>query len=279
MEERLHAWCDAVLGYIRFKPDRSRIREELEAHLEDKLERLTSQGMDREAAAERAVLEMGDPEVVGKALDQAHKRLLGWAWLLSKICAVGLALLLSCQLVISGRHTRENLWERLRQQFQPIVYEQVGLYFDPEGEPPGQDFTFGGLGSEPPPARSCGYILSVPYGIWWDWREGELETEWIQLALTARRKLPWEEPPWIWKELRVLDDTGRQIRFIHDPALQNQERIANYYTYYTPNPQRSMGEVVYYMLIHTDRLTDWVELSYPHGENDWTLRVERRAAS
>ena len=133
MEERLHAWCDAVLGYIRFKPDRSCIREELEAHLEDKLERLTFQGMDREAAAERAVLEMGDPEVVGRALDQAHKRLLGWAWLLSKICAVGLALLLSCQLVSSGRHTRENLWERLRQQFQPIVYEPGGTLLRPGG--------------------------------------------------------------------------------------------------------------------------------------------------
>lgn len=69
------SWLDTAVGGIRFGPDRAAVREELEAHMEDKaadLQRIFP-GISREEAEERALSEMGDPAEIGKELARVHK--------------------------------------------------------------------------------------------------------------------------------------------------------------------------------------------------------------
>ena len=76
------SWLDTAVSGIRFGPDRAAVREELEAHMEDKtadFQRIFP-GISREEAEERALSEMGDPAEIGKELARVHKPWLGWLW-------------------------------------------------------------------------------------------------------------------------------------------------------------------------------------------------------
>lgn len=77
-----------VLRHIKFKYDHSEIRRELEEHLDDSRDALLSQGLTPEEATAKAVHYMGEPQVVGKALDALHHPLLGWIWRLSRLVCV-----------------------------------------------------------------------------------------------------------------------------------------------------------------------------------------------
>ena len=74
------AFCQAVCGFVRFSPDHAAITAELTAHLEDHRDALLERQPDlspQEAEAE-AVRAMGDPEQLGRALNESHSPLLGW---------------------------------------------------------------------------------------------------------------------------------------------------------------------------------------------------------
>ena len=73
-------WLDKATAGIRFAPDRRAVRDELEAHLEDKaldFQRIFP-GLPEAEAQERAAAEMGDPEEIGKELARIHKPWLGY---------------------------------------------------------------------------------------------------------------------------------------------------------------------------------------------------------
>ena len=72
------AWCDAACAYIRYKPDRGPVREELLGHLEDKTAFYEDGGLDAHAAEEKAVSDMGSPVSTGLLLRKTHKPYLGW---------------------------------------------------------------------------------------------------------------------------------------------------------------------------------------------------------
>ncbi len=125
MERDSKTWLDTAVRFIRFGPDRRAAREELAAHLEDKITdnlRLFP-GMTEEEARKRALAEMGDAAEIGKALGKIHKPWLGYLWNFSRWAAwVALALCL----VGIGRdwgEMREDRQDRRR-------YEQAcaGLY-------------------------------------------------------------------------------------------------------------------------------------------------------
>ena len=70
---------------IRYIFDRKAIRNELEQHLMDSMEDLMEEGMSKEEAEEMAVSFMGDPIVVGKALNEEHHPLIGYMLFSTKI--------------------------------------------------------------------------------------------------------------------------------------------------------------------------------------------------
>lgn len=73
-------FCARVCAQVRFTPDRAAISAELAAHLEDRADALRERdpALTPEEAQARAVAAMGDPEAIGRALNQSHSPLLGW---------------------------------------------------------------------------------------------------------------------------------------------------------------------------------------------------------
>ncbi len=66
-------YLEKVTEKIRCKKACPMIRKELMAHMEDQKEAYLSEGMEDEVAERKAVIEMGDPYVVGEKMDLIHR--------------------------------------------------------------------------------------------------------------------------------------------------------------------------------------------------------------
>ena len=104
-----------VLKEVRFRPDHKSIRQELTAHIEDRAEWLCGQGMSQEEAEAKAVLAMGEPADIGKALNSAHRPLLGWLWQLSRLAVAVMAVIVIVSAVVFFKGSG-----------QPCIYQSNG---------------------------------------------------------------------------------------------------------------------------------------------------------
>lgn len=77
-----------VCKQIHFGWDRDIVSRELEYHIEDSMLDLIDEGYSREEAERIAIEQMGDPIEIGKQLNEEHKPLLGWLWLISKLIVI-----------------------------------------------------------------------------------------------------------------------------------------------------------------------------------------------
>lgn len=83
----LQEWLLRATKDIRFGPDRKAVSAELQEHIEDKifdLKRLYP-GMSDEAAAQRALDQMGDAAEIGRELAKIHRPWLGYLWRCSQV--------------------------------------------------------------------------------------------------------------------------------------------------------------------------------------------------
>lgn len=136
-------FLSAVLSQVRFRPDRSEIKQELSDHLEDsaayylELSEEKAAGredspapLSQEEALSAALRHMGDAVELGKKLNQEHNPFLGWIWWVSR----GLAVILVCICAVTAvLPTALNLLVGLPELFfpasdknlsaSPIVYE------------------------------------------------------------------------------------------------------------------------------------------------------------
>ena len=112
-------WLYIATRGIRFKPDRTAVRRELEAHLEDKrtdLQRIFPE-LSSEEVERRAVESMGDAWEVREKLAKIHKPWLGYLWRLSQVLAVLACLWLASFGVLRGDdaylgdHPYSELWD------------------------------------------------------------------------------------------------------------------------------------------------------------------------
>lgn len=112
-------WLYIATRGIRFKPDRTAVRRELEAHLEDKrtdLQRIFPE-LSSEEVERRAVESMGDAWEVREQLAKIHKPWLGYLWRLSQVLAVLACLWLASFGVLRGDdaylgdHPYSELWD------------------------------------------------------------------------------------------------------------------------------------------------------------------------
>lgn len=71
--EQIQKYCSDVCDQIRWKKAKPVIAAEIENHLCDQRDAYISSGYDDMTAAEKAVLQMGDPVSLGQQLDKTHK--------------------------------------------------------------------------------------------------------------------------------------------------------------------------------------------------------------
>lgn len=93
-----------VCSQIRYKGAHSKIKEELNAHIEDHVECLVDCGWDKESAISKAVESMGNPIKIGKSLNKVHKPYIGWLVISTNIIIAMVCFHLTYTLVSSAIH-------------------------------------------------------------------------------------------------------------------------------------------------------------------------------
>lgn len=101
--KEIKEYGEKVCSQIRYKRARPMIREEIEGHLVDQAESYQSMGIEKKAAVEKSILEMGDPLLIGKELDQTHRPKKQWAMLLLTVSLMLMGMLF--QIFIKGANS------------------------------------------------------------------------------------------------------------------------------------------------------------------------------
>ncbi len=107
-------YCNKVCEQIRWKKAKKYVYSEIEQHLIDQRDSYLVDGKEELTATEQAILQMGDPVMVGEELDRTHKPKPQWFLLL----LVGIVLLLGCISTyyvknILGHYQRGHIFEYL----------------------------------------------------------------------------------------------------------------------------------------------------------------------
>lgn len=87
MALRYNVWIEytnEINRHVKFKHDHEEIRDEYLDHMEDMYEFYVGSGMDADTAKYQVLADMGDPEDLGRVLNEIHNPALGWAWRLSR---------------------------------------------------------------------------------------------------------------------------------------------------------------------------------------------------
>ncbi len=74
-----------VTSHVKFIFDRKRIYNELDNHIEDRVEDFIAEGFLKEEATSKAIEVMGNATDIGKELNKVHNPFIGWIWKVSDI--------------------------------------------------------------------------------------------------------------------------------------------------------------------------------------------------
>ena len=244
MEKRFESWCWKVTDQVRFWPDRTEIAKELTAHYEDHVKDLERLGYERELAEQRALGAMGDPVEIGRALDKAHKPWLGWLWQFTR--GLILVLLAACLVVYLQADGRVNdagyriqnqlVWRTPAQGADRVETEHATLWLSP-GEITEED----------------GHIHAA-------------------FQLSVKMKDPFGySPNYAIGYLEITDDRGAVSRW--DQQADDTWAEVGYWRG-IQSTDISWTRYQWTLELVLDYAPEWVEIRYPYGGNDWTLRAE-----
>lgn len=241
-------WCGRVVSYVRFRPDHTAIRKELLAHLEDSWADFRRIGYDLEEAQQKAVEAMGSAEEVGTALDKAHKPWLGWLWQATRAMILVLLIAIAVALIKSDG-TVNDAWLRSQNQL---------TWTEPASGADRVETKHATLWLAPGEVTEEEGIIHAKFHLW------------------VEMKTPFGySPNYAMGYLEISDDRGSIPRYEQTDDYTWPEA-----GYWRGLQSTDMSWTRYqwsFELVqeHTPRL---VELRYPYGGNDWTLRAEWEVA-
>ena len=283
-------WCDTATRQVRFRPDRGAIQRELTAHYQDHVRDLERVGYDWKLAEQRALAAMGDPEEIGRALDRVHKPWLGWLWLASR--TVLILTVVACLLALPGTGSFFHMMKNtLFPPEDPGGYQAIAGSYSALNEQEGVT-VWRSMGTlEAQSAELPGYTLSLLEGQWWQYHDTFYRGECL-LRL---------EPEHLWYDLPedVLDDlvlTGSggvlfsNIKYNPLPYEEtnnwfsisessNAFAVSDDADSYRLEDSRDLGGWYLKLTMTTDEPVEWVELSFPYGDNHWAFRIMWEGAS
>ena len=168
MALRFHEWIEytkQMNSHVKFKFDHEAIRDEYLEHMEDMYEFYVGRGMDPDLAKSAVLEDMGDPDELGRVLNQIHNPVLGWIWRLSRWLVV---LLIGVLICTHGLDTYNGLflnktWSRQKADlaytvdvdekrvldYRTVYFDRLEVYEDGMAHQfgkAGQDMTFGPFG-------------------------------------------------------------------------------------------------------------------------------------
>lgn len=249
----IEQFCGHVCVFVRFTPDHAAITAELTAHLEDHRDALLEvyPEMPLWEAESRAVQSMGDPEALGRALNESHSPLLGWFQIWFRRLVWGLAVLV---LLL----TLPQLGQVITNLTAPPEYDGhiENLLEHYEEYDVVSDYTPGAVG------QYRDYDFSIPRAI--VFRNSGSNTLTLRYLLKVSHPNPWRGRPefmgWLWAE----DDLGNtypsegqvepyQFSDIHSGgSLTSSYFFASYYGLWVDNIPPEATSVT----LHFDRYGD-----------------------
>lgn len=119
-KRQLQDFLKKVCSEVRFKKAHKSIIRELSDHIEDQKNEYINQGLDEETASIKAVEQMGDPAIIGRQLNNAHRPKTEWTILTIAISLVIIGGLM--QYFLSG--VQENSLYRFSHF---LLYAPVGI--------------------------------------------------------------------------------------------------------------------------------------------------------
>lgn len=256
-------WCDEMCDRIRFRPDRKAIREEMYAHMDDKLDGLTASGLSVSEAEEAAVAAMGDPEEVGRQLNAVHKPWLGWLWVISKVLVI--LLVIGALAFVPGmvKDHRAELekdaeeWMGFREDNMPMNTYCTDLYdLDLTGE-------------------LYGYRFTVDKAAWWRSESGESIQLYIQMDI-RRPLLALKPDREVIGRFYIRDDEGRTMGVFETHPENYDSRVGLYAGNSGYDADRAgkpfLSECLF--AFHAfEWEPEWVDLCYEFGGRTMTFRV------
>lgn len=88
-------YLNVVVKQVKYIFAREEIRQELQTHINEKIEYLIDEGFDKDEAEDIALNDMGNPEEIGKLLNKEHSPLIGYLLSISNIILFFMVLMLS----------------------------------------------------------------------------------------------------------------------------------------------------------------------------------------
>ena len=110
--------------------ERENVRQELEEHVEDRMEALLEMGWSAELAEERCLEAMGDPAEIGREMARQYRGR-GWLWI--GRAAVALTVVMCIQALL-GFGMLSNVWSSLEARICPSTASSIGGLKDVEAE-------------------------------------------------------------------------------------------------------------------------------------------------
>ena len=109
---QIKEFLNTVCEQIKYKPIRNSISEELENHIEESKENYIRDGLEEKEAEEKAIVQMGNAEEIGKKLNKIHKPKLDWKLLIILIILLGFGFLVAfirASSIVSDGYDTENV--------------------------------------------------------------------------------------------------------------------------------------------------------------------------
>lgn len=254
-------WCDMAVSYIRFKPDRPAVRQELLEHMQDKYDSYIEEGLTPSQAEKRTIREMGSERETGLLLRQIHKPYLGWLWRATQWTLV-IVLIVA---VVNGVKWGKNL------RFYEDKYDPFITSYEDEETGTGRAEQV--LYLEPNVSTECnGYTMTVTKVGHWKNVGGNEERFLIRLEVFDPR--PWAGSTDALYWLSAEDSLGNVYCPYFEHLSQGEWALEPYVD--KGITQRTLFTDTWDVCLmnYVSHDADWIELRYDRGGKEFTIRID-----
>lgn len=249
---KLTRWCDIAVKKILYTPDREAVHAELKQHLDDRMDSFLSKGMAKEEAVAKTLEIMGSPDELSVILGQIHRPYWGFAYSISRVLAIALAIFVLALLVLNT--ARVLFVEEYRQ---PKYFT-----YDPYQDTTSERRNRLGLWEQLDSTSCGGYTYDLETCA--IWRDDHINSDILYARLRITNYLPWAQDPVLDDNLVAVDNLGNQY------TTRTAYRISADSAFHT-NPFEWLLDVNIYAPDFTG--VKWIEIRNQFN-NDFVLRID-----
>lgn len=257
----IYRWSYEASRYIRFKPDRDQVYQELLSHLYDKANDYEASGMKREAAMLATIEAMGDATELGLIMRKIHKPYLGYLWRLSKVLLILSILWISIVCIKVGGFG--NMVDELKPQ--KDYWEENREYYE-------MDSSYELIADISPNCEATieAYQLSVPKALHWrltyEYEGKQYQEEIFRFIINAKHSPFLDAPSGILDHLTAIDNLGNYYANVSE-YMRVRSVVGNL------SVERIFSSQFEMWIDDLSPDAEWIELHYDYQGRSFKLRI------